>query len=167
RMYVKGKRNGLEILFYEDGSLMQKGIFKNDKREGVWEKYFPNGQVKQKSVFVKGKFKDETTFYYSNGKILSVGFIKDGETTTDKNLDKLNQALDNGKVNYHVHDITKDIAIYSKAIERDSSNAEAYLARGTFKLNYLSFDEAIQDFTKAILIEPYYERAISYRAIAR
>lgn len=50
---------------------------------------------------------------------------------------------------------------YSKAIELDTANAEAYFAKGTVKLKDSKFDEAVSDFEKALLFEPYFERALS------
>lgn len=167
RNYSNGIENGLEKEYYEDGTLKQKGEFVKGKEEGIWEMYFPNGQVKQRSTFKDGNMEGETTVYYSTGKILAVEITRNGKTTSDKRLEKVNQAMNNGHASSKEGDYKTAIKNYSKAIELDSSNAEAYFARGTVKLNDFQFDEAIQDFDQALKFEPYFERALSNRAFAR
>ncbi len=55
----------------------------------------------------------------------------------------------------------------SKAIEIDSAYAAAYFSRGTIKLNEFQFDEAIADFDRALIFEPFMEFALTNRAFAR
>ena len=66
-----------------------------------------------------------------------------------------------------IFDYKKAIKYYSKAIELDSTYAEAYFARGTSKLNDFKFDEAILDFNSALKYEPYFDKALANRAFAR
>lgn len=165
--YTTGIENGLEKEYYEDGSIKQKGEFVTGKEHGVWEMYFPNGQVKQRSIFQMGKMEGETTVFYSTGIILAIETTKNGKITSDKRLDKINQAMDKGHSNSKEGDYKSAIKNYSKAIEIDTGNAEAYFARGTAKLNEFQFDEAILDFDRALIFEPYFERALTNRAFAR
>lgn len=167
REYTNGIENGLEKEYYEDGTLKQQGEFVNGKEEGIWEMYFPNGQVKQRSFFKNGNMDGETTVYYSTGKILAVEVSKNGKTIPDKRLEKVNQAISKGHASSKEGDYKMALKNYSKAIELDTANAEAYFARGTVKLNDFKFDEAISDFDKALIFEPYFERALSNRAFAR
>ena len=167
RTYTNGIENGLEKEYYEDGSLKQKGEFVNGKEEGVWEMYFPNGQVKQRSSFKNGSMEGETTVFYSTGKILAVEITKNGKTTPDKRLEKVNQAMSKGHASSREGDNKTAIKQYSKAIELDSTFAEAYFSRGTIKLNEFRFDDAVLDFDKALQLEPYYEKALTNRAFAR
>jgi antitoxin component YwqK of YwqJK toxin-antitoxin module len=167
RFYSYGIENGFEKEYYEDGALKQKGEFLNGKEEGAWEMYFPNGQVKQRSTFKNGNMEGETTVYYSTGKILAEEVTKNGKTAPDKRLEKINSAMNKGHQNSKEGDNKSAIKNYTKAIEIDSTNAEAYFARGTVKLNDFNFEEAIADFDKALKFEPYFERALSNRAFAR
>ena len=167
RNYINAIENGLGKEYYEDGTLKQKGIFKNGKEDGVWEMYFPNGQVRQRSIFKDGSMMGENTLYYSTGKILAVEVIKNGKIIPDKQVVKVNQSLNKGHANNKEGDYKSAIKNYSKAIELDSGNAEAYFARGTAKLNSFQFDEAILDFDISLVLEPYYEKSLSNRAFAR
>lgn len=167
RNYTGGIENGLEQEYYEDGTLKQKGTFVNGKEEGIWEMYFPNGQIKQRSAFKDGNMKGETTVYYSTGKILAVEMTKNGKTIPDKRVEKIEQILSKGHASNKEGDYKKAIKYYSKAIELDSTYAEAYFARGTSKLNDFQFDDAILDFNNALKYEPYFDKALANRAFAR
>lgn len=167
REYKDGIENGFEIEYYEDGSLKQKGEFVNGKENGIWDMYFPNGQLKQRSNFMNGVMDGETTVYYSTGKILAVEITKNGKTTPDKRLEKINQAMQKGHESNKEGDSKSAIKNYSKAIELDSTYAEAYFSRGTIKLNDFQFEEAIADFDKALNYEPFMKYALTNRAFAR
>lgn len=167
RAYYNGIENGIGKEYYEDGSLKQKGEFVNGNEEGVWEMYFPNGQLKQRSSFVKGIMEGETVVYYSNGKILATEITRNGKTIPDKGLEKINLLISKGNTSSREGEYKIAIKHYSKAIELDSTFAEAYFLRGTARLNEFQFDEAISDFNKSLLYEPFFEKALSNRAFTR
>lgn len=167
RNYINGIENGLEQEYYEDGTLKQKGTFLNGKEEGIWDMYFPNGQIKQRSTFKDGNMEGETTVYYSTGKILAIEMTKNGKTIADKRVERIEQILSKGHASNKEGDYKKAIKYYSKAIELDSTYAEAYFARGTSKLNDFQFDDAILDFNNALKYEPYFDKALANRAFAR
>jgi len=167
REYKENIRNGFEIEYYEDGSMKQKGEFVNCKENGIWDMYYPNGQLKQRSNFINGEIDGESTVYYSTGKILAVEITKNGKTIPDKRLEKINQAMKKGRENYKEDDFKGAIKYYTKAIELDSNYAEAYFARGTIKLDDMQFDQAIADFDKALILEPFMSHALANRAFAR
>ena len=167
RDYKDGIENGFEIEYYEDGSLKQKGEFINGKENGFWDMYFPNGQIKQRSDFFNGVMDGETTVYYSTGKILAVEVTKNGKTTSDKRLEKINQVMKKGHESNKEEDFKSAIKNYSKAIELDSTYGEAYFSRGTVELNNFQFELAIADFDKALKFEPFMAFALSNRAFAR
>lgn len=165
--YIDGIENGFEISYYEDGSLKQKGEFVNGKENGIWNMYFPNGQIKQNSNFIKGAMEGETIVYYSTGKVLAIEVTKNGKTSPDNRLEKINQAMKKGHESSKEEDYKSAIKSYSKAIDLDSTYAEAYFSRGTIKLNDFKFDDAIADFDKALKFEPFMEFALANRAFAR
>lgn len=167
RDYKDGIENGFEIEYYEDGSIKQKGEFVNGKENGIWDMYFPNGQLKQRSNFVEGVIEGESTVYYSTGKVLAVEVTRNGKTIPDKRFEKIDQAMRKGHLSSKEQDYKTAIKNYSKAIELDSTYAEAYFSRGTIKLNDFQFDEAIADFDKALKYEPFMEHALTNRAFTR
>lgn len=167
RYYKDGIPNGLATEYFEDGSLKQKGQFIDGLEDEIWEMYFPNGQIQQRSTFRRGKMHGETIVFYSNGKILAVENSKNGKTTPDKNLQKIDAALQKGHNSNRMGDYKNAIKHYSNAIALDTSFAESYFARGTAKMNALQFDGAIEDFNRALEIEPYYGEALANRAFSR
>jgi tetratricopeptide (TPR) repeat protein len=165
--YKGGLENGLDKEYYEDGTLSQKGEFKNGKEEGIWENYFPNGQVKLRGNYHNGEIFDTATKYYSNGKIKEKVFIKNDKAIPDPNLVKINQLMNKSNESSKEGDTKAAIKYCSKAIELDSTFADAYFSRGTLKLNDFQFDNAIADFDKALQFEPYMDVALANRAFAR
>ncbi len=167
KYFTDGLENGLDKEYYEDGTLSQKGEFKNGKEEGIWEEYFPNGQVKLRDNYHDGEIFDTSTKYYSTGKIKEKNFIKNGKVIPDPNLIKINQLMYKSNESDKEGDTKSAIKYCSKAIELDSTFAEAYFSRGTLKLNDFQFDDAIADLDKALQFEPYMDVALANRAFAR
>lgn len=167
RYYTNAISNGLEKEYYEDGTLKQKGEFINDKEDGIWETYFPNGQIKQRTNLKNGIVDGESTIYYSTGKILSVENGQNGKIIPDQRLQKITQLMKKSNESNQNGDSKSAIKYCSKVIELDNEFAEAYFSRGTLKLNEMQFDEAIEDFDKALTIEPFMTFAIANRAFAR
>lgn len=165
--FKDGLENGLDKEYYEDGTLSQKGDFVNGKEEGIWEDYFPNGQVKLRGNYHNGEIFDTATKYYSTGKIKEKVFIKNGKVIPDPNLIKINQLMAKSNESNKDEDIKAAIKYCSKALELDSTYAEAYFSRGTLKLNDFQFDDAIADLDKALQFEPYMDVALANRAFAR
>ena len=62
-----------------------------------------------------------------------------------------------------------DIAIefYTKVIELNPQNAEAYAKRGNAKYLSANYKEAVKDYTKALEIDPNRENAYYNRALAK
>ena len=52
---VDGKRNGLCILYYENGNICRKATFKDDLLDGVEETYHDNGMLRCKILFQQGR----------------------------------------------------------------------------------------------------------------
>lgn len=167
RHYRQGIPDGEEREYFEDGSLKQKGIFADGKEEGTWESYFPNGQVKLRSKYQLGQVYDTATKFYSTGRIKEKVFIKNGEVVPDAHLVVLQQWMKKSEESNKAGNTKKAIKYCNEAIAADSNYAEAYYSRATILLNEFRFDEAINDFDKALQLEPYMEFALANRAFAR
>lgn len=167
RVYVNGVVNGQEKEFYSDGSLSQQGEYINGKEEGVWESYYPNGQVKLRSNYKHGEVIDTATKYYSTGRVKEQVFIKNGKVIPDPHLVKIEQLMAKSDASYKNDDIQAAIKYCKKALELDSTYAQAYFSLATLELNDMQFDQSVTDFDKALQFEPYMEIALSNRAFAR
>ena len=165
--FKNGLENGLNNTFYLDGTLKATGEWVNGKEEGIWKSFYANGQVALRSNYKNGEIYDTATKYYSTGKIKENVFIKDGKVIPDPSLIKINQLMTKGNESNKEGNIKAAIKYCSKALEIDSTYAEAYFSRGTIKLNDFKFDDAISDFDKALKFEPLMAFALANRAFAR
>lgn len=165
--YDNGINNGLEKRFYEDGILMQKGSFKNGNENGVWEIYHPNGKLKQQTTFNEnGKIDGESISFYSTEKVKVSYKYKNGIYLKNKTYDKIYKYYNEGQKYFKTGNYKSAIKKYSKCIELDKSQADAYFARGTAKMEMMKFDDAINDFNEVLKIEPFYTFAYANRGIA-
>jgi tetratricopeptide (TPR) repeat protein len=71
-----------------------------------------------------------------------------------------------GRAYYDKKDNDRAIADYSKAIELNQQNANAYFDRGNAYLGKNDHDRAIVDYSKAIELNPQYAEAYYNRAVA-
>lgn len=72
-MYTKGKLNGQQKSYFENGNLKSIVYYSNDKINGI-ESYDRNGNLLYKSIFENGT--GDWRFYWSNGKISEEGKYK-------------------------------------------------------------------------------------------
>ena len=72
-MYTKGKLNGQQKSYYENGKLKSIVYYSNDKINGI-ESYDRSGNLLHKSLFEGGT--GEWKFYWSNGKVSEEGRYK-------------------------------------------------------------------------------------------
>lgn len=100
-MYTKGKLNGQQKSYFENGNLKSIVYYSNDKINGI-ESYDRNGKLLYKSIFENGT--GDWRFYWSNGKISEEGkyksWKKDGiwkKYREDGNLDSIIK-YDNGRL---------------------------------------------------------------------
>jgi antitoxin component YwqK of YwqJK toxin-antitoxin module len=77
-IYTRGKRNGLMINYYNNGSPSEKISWVNDKKEGPWEQYFANNALKLKAMYKEGKLEGEFLVNYDSGKPYLKGGYKNG-----------------------------------------------------------------------------------------
>ena len=72
-MYSKGKLNGPQKTYYENGKLKSIVYYKNDRIDGIVE-YDKSGKLLHKSIFENGT--GDWKFYWSNGKVSEEGKYK-------------------------------------------------------------------------------------------
>ena len=47
--------NGFDIIYYDDGSIMQTGVYKNGLKNGVFKKYNTLGKIIDEDMFKEDK----------------------------------------------------------------------------------------------------------------
>ncbi|HSL88179.1 MAG TPA: hypothetical protein VK870_02635, partial [Ignavibacteriaceae bacterium] len=71
---VDGKRNGIFILYNENGYVETFGYLKDNKNHGEWKYYYPNGELESVGIFYDDKPDSLWNWFYMNGKILQEGW---------------------------------------------------------------------------------------------
>ena len=63
----KGKKQGLEIFWYESGRIKIQTSYVNDKEDGVWNQWYENGQMKLEAHYKGGREHGSFKQWYENG----------------------------------------------------------------------------------------------------
>jgi tetratricopeptide (TPR) repeat protein len=71
----------------------------------------------------------------------------------------ISQLLESGKKKQEKGSVEAAIKDYSKAIEMDQKNPEAYYLRGNAWFDLESFQNAVDDYSKLLAIQPDYKDA--------
>ena len=78
--FKNGERKGPWVLYWRNGQLRGKGVYKNGKEEeGPWVYYHDNGQLRSKGDYKNGKREGRWVYYHDNGQLSSKGDWKNGE----------------------------------------------------------------------------------------
>lgn len=67
--WTKGKKTGLEVIFYNNADTAEVMLWKDEKLNGPWRQYFANGKLKLKTIMVDDQYDGDTFFYHDNGKL--------------------------------------------------------------------------------------------------
>ncbi|MCF8381686.1 MAG: hypothetical protein K9H49_19080 [Bacteroidales bacterium] len=65
--YIRGARNGESIKYYDDGSVAENMMWKNDVMHGLWEQYYENGQLRLTCINIDGVRDGEYSSFNSDG----------------------------------------------------------------------------------------------------
>lgn len=74
--YLKGKRNGTFISYYNNGDVSEKIEYSNDRKSGSWEQYFRGNVPKLKATYTDNMLNGPFTVYYASGKPYISGIYK-------------------------------------------------------------------------------------------
>lgn len=163
--YKNGFPEGEEFRYYPDGTLRQTGYYKEGYETGEWKKFHPNGQLQQVSFFEgEGLLQGEVRSYYSTGELKGVSYFEKGQRIESATDQKISQAYELGKESFRKGNFKEAIQQFSFCIKKKPTWNDAYFARGTAYLNHFEFDKALEDFNKAIAIEPLDAYAYTNRA---
>ncbi|MBP6391275.1 MAG: toxin-antitoxin system YwqK family antitoxin [Flavobacteriales bacterium] len=77
--WMKGRKHGEEISYFEDGTISERITFVNGVQEGEHEQFFPGGQLKHHGKYVRGEGEGVMTWYYPDGKKEMEGHLVNGE----------------------------------------------------------------------------------------
>lgn len=78
--YEKGKKNGLILVYHNNGNIIIKGTFKNNQKEGVFYEYYSNGSLKSITNYHKNKIDGLFYLYWGNGNIKEIKKYRNNKT---------------------------------------------------------------------------------------
>ena len=77
------KRDGLFKLYHENGTLKYEATYKDDKRDGPFKSYYENGQLQHEETYKDGEWDGPVKSYYENGTLKYEATYKDGKFYID------------------------------------------------------------------------------------
>ena len=77
-LYKDGNRDGIWEYYDENGQLFSKGLYKDNIKTGIWESYWNNGQLNVISSFIDNKLNEKYKSYYENGQLKEKCYYTNG-----------------------------------------------------------------------------------------
>lgn len=77
--YKNGKLDGVRIVYYPNGKVVDETIYKNGLKEGVYKKYSEKGIVLENSFFKNNEYEGEAVYKDPNNLVIARGKFKNGK----------------------------------------------------------------------------------------
>jgi len=71
--YVKGKRHGMMLNYFNNGDVSEKLEWKNDQKSGLWEQYYQGSILKLKANYTDHKLDGDFVVYTADGNLYNTG----------------------------------------------------------------------------------------------
>ena len=75
---VNGVRQGMFVIFYENGNTQMKGQLDNNMNVGKWQYFYESGEIESEGYFVNNQPEGKWIWYFTSGKLKEEGNIKQG-----------------------------------------------------------------------------------------
>ncbi|MEO7767746.1 MAG: hypothetical protein ABIS01_09980, partial [Ferruginibacter sp.] len=105
--------------------------------------------------------------YYSNGTIKQIKLIRKGVIIPSKNEDDLNYYTSRFNQSLNAGDLKEANKYCSKMFRIDSTSSDAHFTKGILMFKEDRFEESINEFDKALIMEPLMRESFAYRGVAR
>jgi len=79
--FVKGKKEGMEYVYFPDGVVSEERKYKAGKMDGPFKLYYDKALVKSEGVYLNGQLEGKNAYYFPNGVTAAVGYYKNGVKT--------------------------------------------------------------------------------------
>lgn len=87
-IYSAGKLNGEVVLYFENGTVKEKGTYLNNKKHGIWERYHSNGKKMNLERFKNGVTHGWCESYDEAGKLIVKSYFYQGKRLKGKALEE-------------------------------------------------------------------------------
>jgi tetratricopeptide (TPR) repeat protein len=188
---LNGKLNGELTVYFKNGNKKLVSNYRDGILDGTWSEYYPNGVLMNsreytngrvtvfgKHYFINGQVMSElkqkraTAYdtaisYYSTGKVKQLKLIRDGKPVPDKKTDDLNYYTTYFYQSVNMGDLKTANKHFYKIWKIDSTSSDSHFKEGLLLLKEFRFDAAIDQFDKAIQLEPLMRESLVHRALTR
>lgn len=76
---IDGKRNGIFVLYSENGFVETLGYLKENRNHGEWKYFYPDGELESVGIFNYDKPDSVWSWFYKNGLIMQEGKFDNGK----------------------------------------------------------------------------------------
>jgi antitoxin component YwqK of YwqJK toxin-antitoxin module len=76
---VDGRRNGIFVIYNENGNVETIGYMKDEKNYGEWKYYYPNGVLESIGIFKDDMADSVWNWYYMTGTVKQTGEFSEGK----------------------------------------------------------------------------------------
>jgi antitoxin component YwqK of YwqJK toxin-antitoxin module len=96
KSYIKGKMDGEQLWFYDNGFVEQKRVFKDGIPDGPWYVYYPSGAIKNFRYTINNKDVAGVDYWEDTIGIIksSLHFNDSGQIFYKKNFDQFGNFID-------------------------------------------------------------------------
>jgi antitoxin component YwqK of YwqJK toxin-antitoxin module len=77
--YTNGKENGSFISYHENGNKSQESTYLNGKEDGLFKLFYESGEIKQESTYLDGQFNGQSKTFHENGNLRTIGVYINGK----------------------------------------------------------------------------------------
>jgi antitoxin component YwqK of YwqJK toxin-antitoxin module len=77
--YTRGKKQGAEYQYYENGKVSEKITWHKDFKHGPWLQYFNDGKKKMEATFHNDQLNGSYIVYYPDGRLFVLGHYENGK----------------------------------------------------------------------------------------
>ena len=81
--YTNGKKEGKFIAYHENGNKSEESTYFNGKEEGIFKLYYESGKIKQESTYLDGQFNGQSKTFHENGNLRTLGVYINGKVEGD------------------------------------------------------------------------------------
>ncbi len=152
--------------YYEDGKLKIKCFYVNGKYDGIYRSWYPNGQLKEETPYKKGRIHGQKEEWYSTGILKSSVTYQENFTFLTPLQKRVENKVYFAKNSSRTGSPISAVNQLGDIISYDSTNTDHYMMRGEILVELANYDQAIDDFSKALQIEPLLLDAHYYRVVA-
>jgi tetratricopeptide (TPR) repeat protein len=153
--------------YYKNGAPMQSTMFHEGRMVQISGAWYMNGQEMSEAKPRRQTGYDTVVVYYSTGKIKAQNLVKNKIAVREKKDDDLAYYNTMFYQTVNSGDLKNANKLLYKSWLLDSTSIESHFRQGYLYTKEFRFDDAIEEFDKALALEPLMRESLAHRGLAR